>query len=225
MHCPVPDVCWMNRSTFKPCLWGNLPRKSCPTRASRPRLSIRAYGFPAPNSSHLEAETLMDLSAALRQVGSWCWPHANVCIALPWLALLQQPAMELLTTFTLVLPRIQRSPPTMSCRPPDGSTIRMDRSTTMANTICEFNALPNTSHRCPGFWGKPSQPDVRGRAMGACTSANDSYLIWQSICDCRGSPRLSEPLSRKGFARNFSPSCGCTAGALKRQYECLHFTH
>ena len=208
MHCPVPDVCWMNRSTFKPCLWGNPPRKSCPTRASRPRLSIRAYGFPAPNSSHLEAETLMDLSAALRQVGSWCWPHVAVYIALPGLALLQQPAMELLTTFTLVLPRIQRSPPIMSCRPPDGSTIRMDRSTTMANIICKSNALPNTSNRCPGIWGKRSQPDVCGRAKRVSASANDSQLIQHSILDCRGSPRFSGPLSSKGFARTFSSSCG-----------------
>ena len=58
----------MNRSTVKPDWLGILPRRNCPERARRPRLSIRAYGFPAPNSSHLEAETLMDLSAALRQV-------------------------------------------------------------------------------------------------------------------------------------------------------------
>lgn len=59
---------WMNRSAVKPNWLGILPRRSCPGKARRARLSIRAYGFPAPNSSHLEAETLMDLSAALRQV-------------------------------------------------------------------------------------------------------------------------------------------------------------
>lgn len=97
----------------------------------------------------------MDLSAALRQVGSWRRLHATRCIGSTRCALSSQPSMEFLTTSTVVLPRIQRSPATMSCRLPDGSMIRMDPSITMANTICKSHPLLNTSSRCPGFWGKP----------------------------------------------------------------------
>ena len=62
------------RCTVKPDFLGIWPRWRCPRRATRSglkRATIRAQAFPT-GDQHLEAESLMDLSAALRQVRSWC---------------------------------------------------------------------------------------------------------------------------------------------------------
>ncbi len=172
-HRSLVPYSWMQRSTFKSDRWGILPRKSCPKARKPARISIRAYGFPAPASSHLEAETLMDLSAALRQVRSLSMLHTYLCLGSSPFALCEHSSMKFLRTSTLVLFRIQRSPATMSCRPPDGSMIQMGPFTTTANTICELHPPLNTSSRCPGFWGKPSPCPVQGLALIAQTATCD----------------------------------------------------